>query len=111
VIQGIYRNSYIDIVSQGIPANKDAFMLEDSRIGCSLRFSPASEGIGFGKRVWYKSECCPSTIPVVGAMWFYERREISTVTQTERKIIPSPTPIIQKPDPVRTPEPPVPALW
>ncbi len=111
VIQGIYRNSYIDIVSQGIPENKGAFMLDDSRRGCTLAQSPASAGIGSGRRVWYKPECCPSTIPVVGAMWSYKRREIATVIQTERQIIASPAPRIQTPEPVRTPEPPVQGLW
>jgi hypothetical protein len=109
VIQGIYRGSYIDVVSQGLPANMESFAIHDTRKNCTLAESPASEGLGSGKRVWYKSECCPSTIPVVGAMWFYQRRAIVAIEPTERTVIPTafvPTPVQQ---PIE--QPPVPALW
>jgi hypothetical protein len=108
VIQGIYRNTYIDVVSDGLLENKGSFMIDDSRRGCTLSQSPASEGIGSGKRVWYKAVCCPSTIPVVGAMWSYQKREIVAVERSDRPILPAPilnTPVIINE------QPPVPALW
>lgn len=111
VIQGIYRDTYIDVVSQGLPENKGSFMIDDNRRDCSLAFSPASAGIGLGKRVWYKPECCPSTIPVIGAMWFYQPREIVSIV-TERRVISPPQQIIPPITPAPVPvKPPVQGLW
>ncbi len=106
VIQGVFRDTYIDVVSQGIPENISAFMISETRRFCTLNQSPASEGLGRGRRVWYKSVCCPSTIPVVGAMWFYQRREITALEPSIPRVLPTPAPYVapimnEKPTPVQ----------
>lgn len=112
VIQGFYRDTYIDTVSQGLPPNMRAFKIHESRRNCSLALSPASAGIGGGSRVWYKPVCCPSTIPVVGAMWSSQRREIASVQTVIPKIVAVPAiPLAPYIAPVIKEQPPVRALW
>ncbi len=99
VIQGSFKGSYIDVANSALPENTESFAIHDTRKNCTLRESPASIGLGSGKRVWYKEECCPSTLPVVGAMSFYQKREI-VVERTERQVIPpaqTPAPVYEEP--------------
>jgi hypothetical protein len=109
VIQGIFRGSYIEIVSQGLPENMGAFAIHETRQRCTIEQSPASAGLASGKRVWYKSVCCPSTIPVVGAMWSYQAKEIVSIEPSIRQTIP---PAVPTPPPVTIERPtPVQGLW
>jgi hypothetical protein len=45
VIQGIFRGSYIDVVSQGLPENMSAFAIHETRQKCTIEQSPASAGL------------------------------------------------------------------
>jgi hypothetical protein len=104
VIQGIFRGSYIEVVSQGLPENIGAFAIHETRQRCTIDQSPASAGLASGRRVWYKSVCCPSTIPVVGAMWSYQAREIVSVERSEviRPAVSIPPAVtIERPAPVQ----------
>jgi len=82
VIQGIYRDRYIDVVSQGLPDNMSAFTIHETERRCT---TPASEGLGSGMRVWYRAGDCPSAIPVVGAMSFYEAQPIASSQPSDRR--------------------------
>jgi len=111
VIQGIYRSvdredggAYIENVNSDF--NFRSFALHDTRRFCTNTESPASEGLASGRRVWYKSVCCPSTIPVVGAMWFYQKRDIVAFQPSDR-VLPTPAPYVAP----AVIEQPVPALW
>jgi hypothetical protein len=108
VIQGFFRDSdreahrdssnpYIDLVSDSLISNKYAFSVPESRRFCSFSQSPASEGLASGRRVWYKSVCCPSTIPVVGAMWAFEKKVIALAPPVIRPMMPIPTPVQSEP--------------
>ncbi|WP_055076966.1 hypothetical protein [Pseudanabaena sp. 'Roaring Creek'] len=77
IIQGIYRDRYIDVVRQGLPQNMVAFRLHDTEMNCTIPQSPASEGLMWGKPVWYKTESCPSAIPIVGSMSLYIPRALA----------------------------------
>ncbi|GBO53300.1 hypothetical protein APA_1207 [Pseudanabaena sp. lw0831] len=98
VTQGIYRdlhvnNRYIDIVSKGLPENMGAFALHDIRRHCIVSEGLATEDLYSGKRVWFKTEGCPSTIPIVGAMSFYQSKPIASVEKSDRDAaLPSTTP-------------------
>ena len=98
VTQGIYNdlhidNSYIDIVSQGLPENMGAVALQDTRSQCVISESLATEGLSSGKRVWFKGDGCPSTIPIVGAMSFYQSQSTAAVERRDRDAaLPSTTP-------------------
>jgi hypothetical protein len=83
IIQGIYRDRYIDVVSQGLPANKSAFTIHETERNCTVQQSPASEGLTSGKRVWYKTDSCPSAIPIVGSMSLYQPRSVASSEQSE----------------------------
>lgn len=108
VIQGVFRDSYIESVSGGTPLDIKAFTIHETRRRCTIDQSPASEGLASGKRVWFKAVCCPSTIPVVGAMWSYQAREIAAVT---RPIEPPFVPSKPLPMPMPVERAPIPALW
>ena len=71
IIQGIYRHRYIAVVSQGLPENMGAFAIHETERNCT---TPPSEGLTWGKRVWYKTDRCPSTIPIVGSMSFFQSK-------------------------------------
>jgi hypothetical protein len=96
VIQGTYGGSYIEVAEPGVPETPDVFAVHDTRRFCTVAESPASAGLSAGKTVWYKDQCCPSTIPVVGAMSFYQKREI-VVERVERQVLPpaAPAPVIE----------------
>jgi hypothetical protein len=66
----------------------DAFALHETLRTCRRFDNPESEGLGSGKRVWYKTEGCPSTIPIVGAMGVSQSKTVAFVETT-----PTPTPI------------------
>ncbi|MBD2187826.1 hypothetical protein [Pseudanabaena mucicola] len=76
ITQGIYRGRYIE--SQGLPANMGAFALHDIRHNCIISEGMATEGLFSGQRVWFKTEDCPSTIPIVGSMSFYKPNSLTT---------------------------------
>jgi hypothetical protein len=98
VTQGIYRdlhinNRYIDSVSQGLSETMGAFALHDIRKHCIVSERLATEDLYSGKRVWFKTEGCPSTIPIVGAMSFYQTKPIASVETSDRDAaLPSTTP-------------------
>lgn len=98
VIQGVYKNGYIEVADPGIPTEPDIFAVHDTRKSCTKLESPASVGLGSGKRVWYKAECCLATIPVVGSMSFYKKREIA-VESVSRPELPPPTPYVAPAEP------------
>lgn len=94
VIQGIYKSStYIEVADPGIPTQPAVFAVHDTRKYCTKAESPASVGLWSGKRVWYKGECCLATIPIVGSMSFYKKREIA-VESVSRPELPPPTPYV-----------------
>lgn len=120
VIQGFFRDSereahresanvYIDLVSDSLISTMYAFSVPESRRFCSISQSPASEGLASGRRVWYKSVCCPSTIPVVGAMWVYEKKVIALAPPVIRPMMPIPIPV--QPEPAVEKATPVQGLW
>ncbi len=98
VTQGIYRdlhinNRYIDVFSQGLPETMGAFALHDIRKHCIVSERLATEDLYSGKRVWFKTEGCPSTIPIVGAMSFYPSKPIASIEKSDRDaVLPSITP-------------------
>jgi len=83
ITQGIYRDRYIDVVSQGLPENMRAFTIHETERNCTIPQSPASEGLTWGKRIWYKTDSCPSAIPIVGSMSFFQPRSVASVEQNE----------------------------
>jgi hypothetical protein len=83
IIQGIYRDRYIDVISQGLPENMSAFTIHETERNCTIPQSPASEGLTSGKRVWYKTDSCPSAIPIVGSMSLYQPRSVASSQQNE----------------------------
>ena len=90
VIQGIYRGSdsnrdsygYIDVVSQGLPYNTSAFTIHETERRCT---SADTKGLGVGMRVWYRAGDCPSAIPVVGSMSFYEPKSLASSEPSDRR--------------------------
>jgi hypothetical protein len=98
VTQGIYRdlhinNRYIDVVNQGLSQTMGSFALHDIRRHCIVSERLATEDLYSGKRVWFKTEGCPSTIPIVGAMSFYPSKPIASVEKSDRDaVLPSTTP-------------------
>jgi hypothetical protein len=98
VTQGIYRdlhidNRYIDSVSQGLSESMGAFALHDIRRDCIVSEGLATEDLYSGKRVWFKTEGCPSTIPIVGSMSFYQSKPIASVENKDRDaVLPFTTP-------------------
>ncbi|AFY74081.1 hypothetical protein Syn7502_02059 [Synechococcus sp. PCC 7502] len=108
VIQGIYRGPYVDAISDGL-LKEGAFSISQTRRYCTVTESPASEGLEEGKRIWYKSECCLATIPVVGAMWMYEPQAVVYREPVIRQVTPIP---YNAPAPIPAPvNPPVRGLW
>ncbi len=91
VIQGTYGGSFIEVAEPGVPETPDVFAIHETRRSCTSIESPASAGLSSGRRVWYKEQCCPSTIPMVGAMSFYVKREI-VVQRMESQVLPAPLP-------------------
>jgi hypothetical protein len=75
ITQGIYHGRYIQ--SQGLPANMGAFALHDIRRNCIISEGMATEGLFSGQKVWFKTDDCPSTIPIVGSMSFYQAGPIT----------------------------------
>lgn len=73
IVQGIYRDRYIEDVNSSL-LNIGAFALHDTRSACLISSSHATEGLSSGKRVWFKTKDCPSTIPMVGSMSFYQSK-------------------------------------
>ena len=92
IVQGIYRDHYIDVVSQGLPENMSAFRIHETERNCTLPQSPASEGLAWGKRVWYKTDSCPSAIPIVGSMSLYQPRSVTSSTESEIDATTTPEP-------------------
>lgn len=96
IIQGVYGvapfgSGYVNVAMPGIP-DLEAFATHQTRAGCTSIESPASKGLKAGSRVWYKEKCCLSTIPVVGAMSFYVKKEIVVPPPAERPLPPPPEP-------------------
>jgi|JFJP01.1.fsa_nt_gi hypothetical protein len=79
IVQGIYHDRYIDGASSSL-LNTDAFTLNDMRSDCIVSSRYATEGLSSGKRVWFKTKDCPSTIPIVGSMSFYQPKTMASVT-------------------------------
>jgi hypothetical protein len=98
VTQGVYRdlhinNRYIDSVSQVLSESIGAFALHDIRRHCIVSEGLATEDLYSGKRVWFKTEGCPTTIPIVGSMSFYQSKPIATVENKDRDaVLPFTTP-------------------
>ncbi len=93
VVQGVYRDRYIEGATPSL-MNVDSFALNDSRSECIISQRYATEGLSSGKRVWFKTKDCPSTIPMVGAMSFYQPKTIASVVPSDSSAsIPSTTPI------------------
>lgn len=98
VTQGVYRdlhinNRYIDSVSQVLSESMGAFALHDIRRHCIVSEGLATEDLYSGKRVWFKTEGCPSTIPIVGSMSFYQSKPIASIEKSDRDAaLPSTTP-------------------
>ncbi|OIP78479.1 MAG: hypothetical protein AUK48_01540 [Oscillatoriales cyanobacterium CG2_30_44_21] len=111
ITQGIYRDEYIDVSSQSLMGSTSSFALHDTRSGCVISERLATEGLASGKRVWFKTEGCPSTIPIVGAMSFYEaqsfvsaqQRDLNSMSPSETlKTVQPETVNKQSPDPTFT---------
>jgi hypothetical protein len=93
VVQGVYRDRYIEGATPSL-MNVDSFALNDSRSDCILSQRYATEGLSSGKRVWFKTKDCPSTIPMVGAMSFYQPKAIASIVPADSSAsLPSTTPI------------------
>jgi hypothetical protein len=110
VIQGVYRDSYIDGASSSL-LNDNAFALHDTRSDCILSPRYATEGLSSGQRVWFKD--CPATIPIVGAMSFYQPKTLASVTPIDSSAslpstAPSTTPTSTEPSSEQAP---VQGLW
>jgi hypothetical protein len=80
IVQGIYRDKYLDVASPSL-LNVNTFALHDTRSDCLISESHATEGLASGKRVWFKTLDCPSTIPIVGSMSFYKPKAIASIEQ------------------------------
>jgi hypothetical protein len=76
VIQGKLGSGFVDTDEKGVLKLND-FAYGQTRVGCTPAQSPASAGLRGGSRMWYKDVCCFSTLPVVGSMSFYEKKEIA----------------------------------
>ena len=92
IVQGIYRDRYIDVVSQGLLSNMGAFSIHETERNCTTLQSPASEGLTSGKRVWYKTDSCPSAIPIVGSMSLYQPRAVTSSTESKIDTATTPEP-------------------
>jgi hypothetical protein len=92
IVQGIYRDRYIDVFSQGLLSNMGAFSIHETERNCTMLQSPASEGLTSGKRVWYKTDSCPSAIPIVGSMSLYQPRSVTSSTESEIDATTTPEP-------------------
>ncbi|MEE3718355.1 hypothetical protein V2H45_16565 [Tumidithrix elongata RA019] len=86
VIQGKLGSGYVDTDDKAV-LGLDDFAYGQTRVGCSAVESPASRGLRWGSRLWYKDICCFSTIPVVGSMSFYQKKDI-VVEKSEVPTIP-----------------------
>lgn len=82
IVQGIYRDRYIEGASPSL-LNTDAFALHDTKSDCIISPRYGTEGLSSGKRVWFKTKDCPSTIPMVGSMSFYQPKTISSLVPTD----------------------------
>lgn len=100
---------YVDTDDKNVLNLKD-FAYSQTRVGCTNLESPASKGLSPGKRLWAKDICCFSTIPVVGAMSFYQKKEIVVQQSSIPLISPATTTPAKYEEPVRD-EAPVRALW
>lgn len=112
IVQGIYHDRYIDGASSSL-LNTDAFSLNDSRSDCLISSRYATEGLASGKRVWFKTKDCPSTIPIVGSMSFYQPKTVASVTPIDSSAsLPTTTPT-SVPNTIETPveQTPVQGLW
>ncbi|MBD2178687.1 hypothetical protein H6F42_17345 [Pseudanabaena sp. FACHB-1998] len=78
IVQGIYRDRYIEGTSSSL-MNGDSFALNDSRSDCLISQRYGTEDLSSGKRVWFKTKDCPSTIPIVGSMSFFQPKTVSSV--------------------------------
>lgn len=79
IVQGIYHDRYIDGTNSSL-LNVDAFALNDMRSDCIISSRYGTEGLSLGKRVWFKTKDCPSTIPIVGSMSFYQPKTMASIT-------------------------------
>lgn len=84
IVQGVYHDRYIDGATSSL-SNVDAFALNDSRSECILAPRYATEGLSSGRRVWFKTKDCSSTIPIVGAMSFYQPKTIASVVPIDSR--------------------------
>ncbi len=119
IVQGVYRDRYIDEASSSL-LNFDAFALNDTRSDCIISSRYGTEGLAMGKRVWFKTKDCPSTIPIVGSMSFYQPKAIASITPIDSRAslpidfpttnISSPTSIPDSPEPT-VEQLPVQGLW
>jgi len=112
IVQGIYHDRYIDGATPSL-LNADAFALGDTRSDCLISPRYGTEGLSSGKRVWFKTKDCPSTIPIVGAMSFYQPRTIASTTPIDSSAsLPSTMPT-SIPNTTETPveQTPVQGLW
>ncbi len=80
IVQGIYRDKYLDVASPSL-LNVNTFALHDTLSDCVISERLATQGLASGKRVWFKTQGCPSTIPIVGAMSFYTPKTVASVEQ------------------------------
>jgi hypothetical protein len=102
IVQGIYHGSYIDGTSSSL-LNADAFSLNDIRSACLISPRYATEGLSMGKRIWFKTKDCPSTIPIVGSMSFYQQKTTTSLTPVDSSVsLPSTNPSVI-PNPPETP--------
>ncbi len=91
IIQGIYRNRYIDTPNSGL-LNVNAIALHDAQSDCLISERYGTQDLAPGKRVWFKSKDCPSTIPIVGSMSFYQPKSIASLGESDRRAVVPSTP-------------------
>ena len=101
ITQGVYLDQSRDAGSQSVMRNRYSFALYNTQSSCATSESPANAGLVSGQRVWFKTEGCPSAIPIVGAMSFYEDTPIASVERGDRNsLLPSETPKTVNPETV-----------
>lgn len=99
IVQGVYRDRYIEGASSSL-MNVDSFALNDYRSDCILSRRYGTEDLSSGKRVWFKTKDCPSTIPIVGSMSFFQPKPIASLVPSDSSApLPSDTSTI----PISTP--------
>ena len=90
IVQGIYRNRYIETVNPGL-LNVNAFALHDAQSDCLMSERYGTQDLAPGKRVWFNSKDCPSTIPIVGSMSFYQPKSVASSEESDRRAIVPPS--------------------